>query len=159
MSGTNLDRRVDALVELMPRIMGSIAIARLHVRDRGAVDLTFNQYRALRLIHDQGECSVNALAQRLGIAQSTTSQLVDRLARARLVRREPHAADRRRMAVALTSTGRRMMELRTRAIKEAYLRIFSLLTEEQRRKFERAFRDFHEVACMLEEKFRRPEGR
>lgn len=159
MTETDLGRRIDALVELMPRIMGSIAIARLHTKERNAIDLTFNQYRALRLIHDQGECSVNALAGRLGIAQSTTSQLVDRLVRARLVRREPHAADRRRMAVALTPTGRRMMELRTRSIKEAYLRIFSLLTEAQRRKFERAFRDFHEVACMLEEKLRRPGGR
>lgn len=80
--------------------------------------LTFNQYIALMIIHELKECSVNELAHKMNIAQCTASQLVDRLVKARLVHRDIHSKDRRRMVVNLSKTGKKMIERCTEFLKQ-----------------------------------------
>ena len=146
--------RAARIIRLMPKIMGSIMLSRTHMAGRRFPDLTFPQYHALGVISGQGTCSVNELAAHLRLAQSTTSQLVDRLVRAGFVHRENSVEDRRRMVVRLTPDGKTMMEKRTRAISDAYQRILGCLSRRDEAAFEHAFEVFAGVADKIDAAFR-----
>jgi DNA-binding MarR family transcriptional regulator len=148
----DLEKRVDRIVSIMPKIMKSIAMSRVHSDDDARYDLTFNQYQALTRIHQYGQCSVNELAESLRIAQSTTSQLVDRLVKANLVSREIHTEDRRRMIVMLSKRGEEMMIKRKESIRNNYKHILEMLDEKDQRIFEDGFVNFLRIAEKIEMK-------
>jgi DNA-binding MarR family transcriptional regulator len=60
-----------------------------------SLDLTMAQLKAVMLIVDSGGVPSRTLAERLGTTRSAITPLVDRLVAQGLVRREPHARDRR----------------------------------------------------------------
>lgn len=69
------------------------------------LDLTMAQFKALFVVAHRGPLTVNALAELLGVTQSTVSHLVDRLEQVRLVERVADASDRRRTLVQLAAAG------------------------------------------------------
>jgi DNA-binding MarR family transcriptional regulator len=165
-------RRAERIIGLLPKIMGSIALwhhgrptpvmstngtMRGELGDAkltgdGSAKITINQYQALIAIRELGECSVNELAGKLRLAQSTTSQLVDRLVKAGMVTRETYPDDRRRMVVKLAKSGTDMMERRRQALLQTYERILSVLDEEEQAMLEDAFEKFYLVSARLEQK-------
>jgi DNA-binding MarR family transcriptional regulator len=169
MAKKNVTARAERIIKLLPKIMGSVAhwhhnrmvmgitesgridrpIGAVKIPGVKGVHLTFNQYQALMAIRELGECSVNELADRLGIAQSTTSQLVDRLFKGGYVSRETFPGDRRRMVVALSKAGMQMMERRKQSLLRAYTRILQMLEEEDQEVLEDAFEKFYRVASKL----------
>jgi DNA-binding MarR family transcriptional regulator len=78
------------------------------------VGLTPRQYLLLLAIEGSPgrarTASISELADALQLAPSTTSELVDRASAASLVRRTTGGADGRVVRVALTTTGRRILE-------------------------------------------------
>jgi DNA-binding transcriptional ArsR family regulator len=120
--------RAERIIRLLPKIMGSIArwhndravmgitessridrpIGDVKIPGVKGVQLTFIQYQALMAIRELRACSVNDLAERLGIAQSTTSQLVDRLFKGGYVGREIFSGDRRKIVVTMSKAGTQM---------------------------------------------------
>ena len=146
--------RAERIVTLFPEIMNSMALSKIHTGRRHGVGLTFNQYQALVVIREFRVCSVSELARKLKIAQSTASELVDRLAEARLVHREEQAGDRRRMAVRVSRAGLNIMQKRTKSIQKSYERVLALLSEEDQELFEEAFEKLHRVAVTLESKLK-----
>jgi DNA-binding MarR family transcriptional regulator len=161
--------RAERIAKLLPDIMGSIA--RWHqgkmtvsIRENGKMDhpigdmtmgdatakkLTFNQYQALTMIREMNECSVNELAEKLHLAQSTTSQLVDRLVKGGFAIRETAAGDRRRIVVTLSKSGALMMERRKQTLLDAYEQILSSLDDADQQMLEDAFDKFSRVASKL----------
>jgi DNA-binding MarR family transcriptional regulator len=117
--------------------------------DSPATKLTFNQYQALTMIREMNECSVNELAEKLRLAQSTTSQLVDRLVKAGFAIRETASDDRRRIVVTLSKSGALMMERRRQSILDAYEQILLSLDEADQLTLEDAFDKFYQVASKL----------
>ena len=83
----------------------------------GDLGLTAAQAGALFLIPSEGGASVNAISEGLGLAQSATSVLVQRLEAASLIERQTDPADRRAVLLTLTTRGR---TLRSRAIERAH---------------------------------------
>jgi len=146
--------RAERIVTLFPEIMNSMALSKIHTGRRHGVGLTFNQYQALVVIREFRVCSVSELARKLKIAQSTASELVDRLVEARLVHREEQAGDRRRMAVRVSRAGLNIMQKRTKSIQKSYERVLALLSEEDQELFEEAFEKLHRVAVTLESKLK-----
>jgi DNA-binding MarR family transcriptional regulator len=171
MARKTVTARAERIVRILPRIMGLMAHwhrdpTGMGVTENGRLDrpigdvkipggkgvkLTFNQYQALTAIRELGECSVNDLANRLGIAQSTTSQLVDRLVLSGYVSREIFARDRRRMVVKLSKSGSQIMERRKQSLLKAYARILLVLEEDDRAVLEDAFEKFYQVAMKLDQ--------
>ena len=171
MARTNVTARAERIIRLLPKIKGSIAhwnhnrmimgingsgrsdrhIGNVKIPAGKGMKLTFNQYHALTAIREMGECSVNDLTDKLGIAQSTTSQLVDRLVKGGYLRRETFAGDRRRMVVALSKAGTQMMEWRKQSLLKAYTRILLMLNEHDQEMLEEAFEKFYEVAAKLDQ--------
>ena len=171
MARKNVTARAERIIRLLPKIMGSIA--QWH-RDRKAMEisesgrtsrsigntkisgfrgskLTYNQYQALTAIRELGECSVNDLSGKLRIAQSTTSQLVDRLVKAGVATREAFAGDRRRMVVKLSKPGMQMLERQKNTLLQAYTRILLMLDEYDQEMLEDAFEKFYRVAVKLDQ--------
>ncbi|MGQ7296169.1 MarR family winged helix-turn-helix transcriptional regulator [Quadrisphaera sp. KR29] len=83
----------DASRELLARVA--------RAQQLGTTDVT-----ALYLLEGHGPLGVAELAERLGIRTASATVLVDRLAAAGHVRREPHATDRRRTLVVLQEQAR-----------------------------------------------------
>lgn len=75
--------------------------------------LTPQQHQALLAIKGfpgRDYVSITELADRLQLRHHSTVGLVDRLTRARLLRRTPSVADRRRVELRLTAQGEKMIE-------------------------------------------------
>jgi DNA-binding MarR family transcriptional regulator len=169
MSRKEVRARAERIAKLLPGIMGSIAhwhqgkmtvsitkngrmerpISDMIVADGTGAKLTFNQYQALTMIREMNECSVNELAEKLHLAQSTTSQLVDRLVKGGFAIRETASDDRRRIVVTLSKPGALMMERRRQSLLDAYEQILLSLDETDQKMLEDAFDKFYRVASKL----------
>ena len=150
--------RARRILALLPRIMNAIALTKIHTgTPRGPV-LTFNQYQALRLIQEMGTCAVKDLADRLKIAASTTSQLVDRLVRAGLLHRTHSAHDRRRLVVTVSTAGKRIMDRRTASLLASYETILGYLSDRDQAAFERAFVEIDRIGHVVEAALRASRG-
>ncbi len=84
-------------------------------------DLTFPRYEALMLIYfsRNGSLPLGKMGARLQVHPTSVTNLIDGLERKRLVRREPHASDRRTTLASITERGREVAEEATRLLNEA----------------------------------------
>ncbi len=73
-------------------------------------DLSMTQYQALSFLAARGQASVSELKDMLGVAQSTTSVLVDKLARAGFVEKLRDRRDHRLTCVVPLPKGLRMVQ-------------------------------------------------
>src|SRR5690349_5239832 len=91
--------------------MASRALIGLAVRSIEAApfDVTVVQHRVLVLLATAGELSIGALAEQLGVNQSSVSRLCDRLERMQLTERIPSPDDGRAVCVRITRKGRRVV--------------------------------------------------
>lgn len=74
-----------------------------------AAEVTLPQYRALVVLASRGPQRGVELAAELGVNPSTATRLIDRLAKADLVERQPIADDRRAVLVVLRPAGKRLV--------------------------------------------------
>ncbi|RPI17476.1 MAG: MarR family transcriptional regulator [Ignavibacteriae bacterium] len=156
--------RAERIIGMFPVIMASIV--KIHqdhlmldqedepfIYKRGkrfSFTLTFNQYLALMIIGEEHECSVNHVSDRMRIAQSTASQLVDRLVKSKLVQRDIHHKDRRKMIVTLTKEGKEIIEKRTGDLKKSYAKILNTLSDKDQEILEDGFTKLHYISLKLE---------
>lgn len=73
------------------------------------IPVTESEISVLHAMHRYGCRSVGELADRLSLERSTVSRLVGQLTHLGLMHRETQAADRRRVRIGLTDTGRHML--------------------------------------------------
>lgn len=71
--------------------------------------VTVSQLRVLMLVAGRPGVNVADVATELGVHRSNATRVVDRLQRAGLLTRVPDPGDRRRLLVALTGDGRRLV--------------------------------------------------
>jgi MarR family transcriptional regulator, organic hydroperoxide resistance regulator len=76
------------------------------LRQATKLDITVPQFCLLRLIGHSGQHFVGEMAHFLGVSQAAASKNVDKLVRLELVTRTTQEADRRSIALGLTSRGR-----------------------------------------------------
>jgi DNA-binding MarR family transcriptional regulator len=100
-------RTVTTVLNGIRRLDRGLRVAARQVeRDTG---LSAAQLFVLEQLRIEAPLSVNELAERTVTDRSSVSVVVDRLAEARLVRRTPDPADRRRAQVRLTPKGRAIL--------------------------------------------------
>jgi DNA-binding MarR family transcriptional regulator len=96
-------------------------------------DLTQTQFAALAKLHEVGPCTQNHLGRRICLDPATVKGVVDRLRSRGLVEILKDPGDRRRHAVVLTESGRRLTIAATEvAAKITTLTIAPLSAAEQR---------------------------
>ena len=80
-----------------------------HLREVSQERLTFTQLRLLQLFSITDDHSVSDVAKFLDVSNAAASRAVDWLVKHRYVRRTQRPSDRRAVKLALTPTGRRML--------------------------------------------------
>lgn len=89
------------------------------------------QCHAVLEIEEQGETTIGKLAKSLGLDKSTLSRTIDGLVNVGLVKRFPHAIDRRYMSVSLSKQGLTTCENINRTNDDYFARIFKAIPEEK----------------------------
>ncbi|KHL13389.1 DNA-binding MarR family transcriptional regulator [Mumia flava] len=130
----NLDEAPERLRTLPSWLLAQAA---LHARREVASALTGvdghrSEFAALACLDEQGPISQVELAGRIGLDRSDVVRLVDRLADAGCVVREPDPADRRRNLLTLTADGRRRLDELDERIRGAQAETLSALTDAER---------------------------
>lgn len=86
-----------------------VAVAARSLADAGE-EVTLTQYRSLVVLASRGPQSIAALAEALAVTPPTASRLCERLVRKGLVTRRDEPRDRRQVRIALTASGRRLID-------------------------------------------------
>ena len=118
-----------------------------HIHRRSADDtlavmneagLTMAQMVALHLLTHLGAVSVSSIAACLKLSPPATSHLVDRMVVAGLVGRTEDPTDRRHKRIAITATGRELIEGTNERRTREFTRVLSSLTGEAQAQFGKA---------------------
>ncbi len=95
--------------------------------------LTFPRYEALMLLHftRSGTLPLGKVGERLQVHRTSVTNIVDKLERDGLVRRVPHAEDRRATLAEITSEGSRVALAATKALHAIEFGLGSLTDDDQ----------------------------
>ena len=100
------DPLVDAVLSAS-RVL--VAVAARSLADAGE-DVTLTQYRSLVVLASRGPQTVADLADLLAVTPRTASRLCERLVKKGLIRRRAGQHDRRQVRIALTATGKALVD-------------------------------------------------
>lgn len=102
-------------------------------------DFSLAQYRVVMLVYRHGSMSINELKNSLNIAQSTASEMIDRLVQQNVLQKKVDPADRRITLFTLTPTARRKIEHHFSSISNIYHKILSPLNSAEQKKLLESF--------------------
>ncbi|WP_170837797.1 MarR family winged helix-turn-helix transcriptional regulator [Streptomyces sp. TP-A0874] len=97
----------------------------------GQFGLTQPQWRVIRVLWEKEGQSISALAEAALLDQPVVVGVVDRLQRSGLVQRQRSETDRRLVHVLLTEKGRALKDDALPAVRDAYERLGTVLTEKE----------------------------
>ncbi len=137
--------RIAGLYPSIIRVMGRIR-SMLHE----GMDLSYNQFKMLLAINDQGSCSLNSLAGDLKIAMSSASEMVDKLVNLGLVGRRTDSESRRRVIIYPTERGKKLIGELGDGIVENYRVLLGRLSEKDQERLVDALETLVEVLGKLE---------
>lgn len=133
---------VDATLTASRALVGVVARSLAGVLDQ----VTLPQFRVLVVLCAEGPMRSGALAERLGVHQSTFTRTADRLVAQGWIRRDVSPESRREIIVALTDTGQELVLGVMRARRSEMERVLRAATAEQRRAIRAGFATFADVA-------------
>jgi DNA-binding MarR family transcriptional regulator len=110
-----------AVLEVVPAVMRYI---RAQMRRHRGAGLTVPQLRALLYVNRNEGAALGSLADHLGLAPPSTSRLVEELVRRGLLERETSPADRRRIRLSTSQSGKRLLEA---VLKETHGKLSAVL--------------------------------
>ena len=107
MLSISLDQCAREVLETVPLVMRTV---RAEMRRHRTADLSVPQFRTLNYLNRQAGASLSQVAEHVGLTLPSTSLLVDGLVERKLILRNTHAADRRRITLTLTARGQSVLE-------------------------------------------------
>lgn len=110
----------------------------LYAREAGSCELTKQQFTVLAALENNEGVSQTALVEMTGIDRSTLAEMVRRMLERGLVSRERTETDARANAVAITSTGRKLLRTARTAADRAERLLLESLPPSERTKFVKA---------------------
>ena len=130
---TNLERFANAFIPMMHFFHNIASEA-----SKGA-DLTLAQYRVLMLVKHRGAMSINDLRNQLSIAQSTASEMVDRMVQQNLLARKKDPKDRRITLFKLSKKAEKILERRKDMMEDGYRKVLEPLSDNEQIELVEAF--------------------
>lgn len=97
-----------------------------------AEEVTLTQYRTLVVLASRGPQGLANLANAVAVTPATATRMCDRLVRKGLVARRTERADRRQVRIALTASGRRLVDSVTARRREEIAGIVHDITDDER---------------------------
>ena len=128
------------ILEVVPAVMRTV---RAKMRESGARNLSVPQFRALGFIARNQRASLSDVAEHIGLTLPSMSKLMDGLVERKLVVRASHPADRRRITLELTGSGRTLWQSARRATQASLAERLSALDESECAAVVRAMRILH----------------
>ena len=126
----------ERLADLIPKIMGAFHdLGQQHPKGI----LTMRQYQALIVLHANQRLTLMQFCDKLSLAPSTGTELVDRLIDLGFFQKEEEAHDRRQVVLSVTSKGIELLRQRRRALSEMFERYLEPFSENDRQKFYESF--------------------
>ena len=95
------------LLEVVPTVMRDI---RSEMRSRRSPELTVPQFRALAFVNRKEGSSLSEVADHMGLTPPSTCRIVDGLVARGMMTRQGHPTDRRRVRLAVTPRGLKILE-------------------------------------------------
>jgi DNA-binding MarR family transcriptional regulator len=143
-AGTDAER--DSMVDAVlgaSRVL--VAVAARSLADAGE-DVTLTQYRSLVVLASRGPQTVAELADLVAVTPPTASRLCDRLVKKGLIRRRVGRHDRRQVHIALTETGRELIDAVTVRRRREIADLLAAIPPETQRSVVTALTQLAEVA-------------
>lgn len=104
---TSSEITANQMMEVIPVVM---RVIRKKFRERRAADLSMAHFRTLAFIDIHQGASLSDVAEHIGLTLPSTSKMVDGLVNRKLVSRDMHSGDRRRICLALTAPGKKELQ-------------------------------------------------
>ena len=92
---------------------------------RSKEGISHPQYKVLAVLQDQGPSSVGVIGARIGVAQSSVSELTSRMEKVGLLQKTRSPVDGRVMLMAITEEGRSLLHQCRKRMRAAYGRLFA----------------------------------
>ncbi|HEY3478598.1 MAG TPA: MarR family transcriptional regulator [Streptomyces sp.] len=125
-------------------LTASRLLVSVSARSLAAVEeaLTLPQFRMLVVLDSRGVMNISRLGEHLDVIPSTAMRMVDRLAAAGMLEREPNAGNRREIVISLTDKGRSVVRQATERRRAEIARIVQAMPQGQRTGLVRALQAF-----------------
>ena len=104
---TSPDMCAQEILEVVPAVMRAI---RAEMRRHRTADLSVPQFRALAFINGKADASLSDVAEHIGLTLPSMSKIIEGLVTRKLVTRQTHPTDRRRLMLALTARGQTALQ-------------------------------------------------
>jgi DNA-binding MarR family transcriptional regulator len=138
-----IEAKVTRLMDMIERIVRSAhKLVRVECDE---IDLTPPQTFLLRALDLHGPMTLRELRQHFNAAQSTTSEMVGRLARSGFITKKPDPNDRRSVKIAISARGRAVLRARIEELKRRHRAVFDALSLEDQERFLGAFETIVEL--------------
>ncbi len=98
-------------------------------------NITSAQMIMLVSINDHGRCKIKTLAKERGISPPTATGLIDRLVKARYVKRDSDPEDRRVVMVSLTKKGEKAVQDFLSTVRNRWKKILVHLTPKEQKQY------------------------
>lgn len=130
MSKLSLSKFGDRMIILLPALMQELWQYERSFFARG--DINIPQLEALNYLYGQDSCTMRQLARTMGLRESTTTGLVDRLVAQGFVKRQRDSQDRRVVHAAITAKGKAALkELRCQQ-RRGFMALFKRVSASER---------------------------
>src|SRR5512141_1043287 len=120
------DACAQEILDVVPAVMRTI---RAELRRHRTADLSVPQFRTLAFIDRQADASLSDVAEHIGLTLPSMSKIVEGLVARKLVTRQTHTTDRRRMMLALTARGQTALQTSREATRACLAEDLAGLTE------------------------------
>mgnify|MGYP005851749091 CR=1 FL=1 len=131
-----LRKHAQKLAELAPKIMSAFHdLGRQHPVDE---KVSMRQFQALMILSVSESLTLSQLAEKLSLAPSTATELVNRMIALELIEKH-EGEDKRQVNLSLTSKGVQLAKKRQRAMSEMFERFLQPFPKEARETFVKSF--------------------
>lgn len=110
-----------------------------------AADLSLAQFRVLMVLQHFGSMSVNELRSKLNIAQSSASEIIERLVRQKMLAKEKNPEDKRMTLLRLTPRAKKFIWSQQDQIKNQYRMMLSALDEKDQTILVESFENIQKI--------------
>ncbi len=125
------------VLEVVPAVMRGV---RTMMRESAERNLSVPQFRTLGFINHHRGASLSDVAEHIGLTLPSMSKLVDGLVERKLVTRQSHTGDRRRITLELTARGCALWESALESTQASLAEKLATLSESDRATVVRAMR-------------------
>src|SRR3990172_5882015 len=132
----------DQVLEVIPLVM---RVIRKEFRSQRDPELTLPEFRSLAFVNRSAGCSLNEVAEHIGLEPPTASKLVENLVQRGLVNREEDRNDRRRVQLSISPKGKKSMDAAYEHTREFLTERLGHLAENEREEVLRAIEILREA--------------